>query len=452
MTSASLSWLIPVICLLVTLNSWAEAQDTTSAMCRANELCTTVQRCEESDDSGKKGISPRIARFCGSGRICCDKEQLESWDSAKDAPVTKRTTSSSGIRDKAGRVLEPVPNESCGVNMECVPRKLCRDNVINDSGISLINPRIGTTACSKSLHRCCAVDQKVEANQSPYVAKKRDFKYKNCGWSNPQGLIPDNDKFNYTEDVSIFGQYPWMVGIFSGRQKFQCGGTLIHPQLVITSSHNLINETVDTLVARAGDWDLNSLDEPYVHEGRRIKEIIMHPEFDPQSLYNDVALLLLDEPIPLSPHIQPLCLPPPETPELIEQLQVSTCFATGWGTKEANSDKLEHVLKRIELPYVEHDECQAMLRNTRLESRFRLRPSFLCAGGDSGKDTCKGDGGSPLFCTMPGQTDRFQLVGIVSWGIECAVEDIPSVYANVPYLRSWIDEKIKGLGLTVQAP
>ncbi|KAH8232783.1 hypothetical protein KR026_000251 [Drosophila bipectinata] len=446
--------LIPAICLLLgILIQNALTQDTVSAMCQPEELCTTVKRCEDSDDSGKKGIGPRIARYCGTGRMCCDAAQLESWDEfLANQPITQSGTGAPGIRNKAGRVLEPKPNESCGVNMECVPRKLCRDNTIIDDGQTLINPRIGTSVCSRSLYRCCAVDQQVDESNSPYVVKQKDFKYKSCGWSNPQGLIPDNDKFNYTEDVAIFGQYPWMVGIFTGRQKFLCGGTLIHPQLVITTSHNIVNETVDTMVARMGDWDLNSLNEPYIHESRRIKEIIMHPEFEGEKLYNDIALLLLDEPVPMAPHIQPLCLPPTESPKLIDQLQESTCIATGWGTKDIDSEQLENVLKRIELPFVEHDECQAMLRSTLVGQRFRLRPSFLCAGGVAGKDTCKGDGGSPLFCTMPGQKDRFQLVGMVSWGIKCAEEDIPAVYTNVPYLRNWVDEKIKGLGLSLQDP
>ncbi|XP_043648741.1 phenoloxidase-activating factor 2 [Drosophila teissieri] len=443
-----MSWLISAGFLLLSLCAVSDAQDTVSAMCLQDELCTSVMRCDVSDDSGRKGIRPRSSRFCGTQRVCCEKAQLESYDRAQ----SERTrTVPSTIRDKVSSVLEPPPNESCGFNMECVPRKLCRDNVINDSGISLINPRISTIQCSKSLYRCCAVDQKVDDSQSPYVAKQANFRYKNCGYSNPKGLIPDNDKFPYAEDVSIFGEFPWMVGIFTGRQEFLCGGTLIHPRLVVTTSHNLVNETVDTLVARAGDWDLNSLNEPYPHQGSRIKEIIMHSEFNPDSLYNDIALLLLDEPIRLAPHIQPLCLPPPESPELVKQLLSVTCYATGWGTKEAGSDKLEHVLKRINLPLVEREECQAKLRNTRLESRFRLRPSFICAGGDPGKDTCKGDGGSPLFCQIPGEMDRYQLVGIVSWGVECAVEDIPAVYVNVPYLRDWIDEKIRGLGIVLQA-
>merc|ERR1712098_743757 len=43
--------------------------------------------------------------------------------------------------------------------------------------------------------------------------------------------------------------------------------------------------------------------------------------------------------------------------------------------------------------------CQNKLRTTRLGSRFRLHPSFMCAGGVPGKGTCTGDGGGPLMCS-----------------------------------------------------
>lgn len=47
------------------------------------------------------------------------------------------------------------------------------------------------------------------------------------------------------------------------------------------------------------------------------------------------------------------------------------------------------ILKKVELPIVAHDECQKSLKSTRLGPKFMLHDSFLCAGGERGKDTCK---------------------------------------------------------------
>merc|ERR1719422_2003778 len=59
------------------------------------------------------------------------------------------------------------------------------------------------------------------------------------------------------------------------------------------------------------------------------------------------------------------------------------------------------------------------LRSTRLGQRFRLDPSFMCAGGVPGKDTCKGDGGGPLVCATYDEPDTYRQAGIVAWGIGC---------------------------------
>ena len=36
------------------------------------------------------------------------------------------------------------------------------------------------------------------------------------------------------------------------------------------------------------------------------------------------------------------------------------------------------------------NECQNILRNTSLGEDFSLHSSFMCAGGEPGKDACKG--------------------------------------------------------------
>ena len=98
------------------------------------------------------------------------------------------------------------------------------------------------------------------------------------------------------------------------------------------------------------------------------------------------------------------------------------------------------VLKEIELPVVNSVTCQNQLRQTRLGEKFKLDESFMCAGGVKGKDTCKGDGGSPLVCPSQADPNVYEQAGIVAWGIGCGEDGTPGVYASVAKAACWIDQ------------
>nr|CAD7440787.1 unnamed protein product [Timema bartmani] len=59
------------------------------------------------------------------------------------------------------------------------------------------------------------------------------------------------------------------------------------------------------------------------------------------------------------------------------------------GHKDRTQETFQTPLKKVELPIVPHDECQKKLRTTRLGPFFKLHGSFICAGGESGRDTCQ---------------------------------------------------------------
>merc|ERR1711976_815601 len=73
---------------------------------------------------------------------------------------------------------------------------------------------------------------------------------------------------------------------------------------------------------------------------------------------------------------------------------------------------------------------------------FKLDPSFMCAGGINGKDTCKGDGGSPLVCPSSQDPNTYIQAGIVAWGIGCGEDGTPGVYAEVSQASCWIDQVV----------
>jgi len=109
------------------------------------------------------------------------------------------------------------------------------------------------------------------------------------------------------------------------------------------------------------------------------------------------------------------------------------------GDKVGAAEEYQVVLKGIGLPVVGHDQCQDSLRQTRLGRRYKLHDSFICAGGEGGKDTCKGDGGSPLVCSSKYDPNTYVQAGIVAWGIGCGEDNTPGVYASVSKAACWID-------------
>merc|ERR1712106_170949 len=111
----------------------------------------------------------------------------------------------------------------------------------------------------------------------------------------------------------------------------------------------------------------------------------------------------------------------------------------GGKDKFGSAGQYQVVLKEIDLPVVSNSECQNKLRSTRLGQKYKLHDSFICAGGENGKDTCKGDGGSPLVCPSKYDPNTYVQAGIVAWGIGCGEDGTPGVYASVSKAVCWID-------------
>ena len=194
---------------------------------------------------------------------------------------------------------------------------------------------------------------------------------------------------------------------------------------------------MSSLSVRLGDWDTQTEFEPLPHEEHRVVRVKRHGRFHRINLRNDIALLFLEEPVELKQHIGTLCLP-----EDGEDFDHTSCVATGFGKDRFHGGRFQNVMKQVDLPVVPHSTCQSRLSSTRLGRWFRLHPSFTCAGGEAGVDTCVGDGGSALACPSKEDPSKYVQAGIVAWGIGCGEEGVPGVYTSVPKLVGWIHAEI----------
>merc|ERR1712198_316735 len=335
---------------------------------------------------------------------------------------------------------------------ECVPYYQCHNGTIITDGAGLIDIRngFGTLApedskCPGFLDVCCKDPDFV-----PPPPPKIKYSPK-CGRRNQNGLGVRIQGF--TESESQFGEWPHMCAIlhekpieqeagYGGAEPqtanlYQCGGSLIAPGTILTAAHCVekFRQNPSQLKIRCGEWDTQNETEPYPHQDRYVEALNIHPEFDGRNLHNDFAVLFTSEDFVLASHIDTMCLP--QVDELFEE---STCFATGWGKdKFGSAGQYQVVLKEIDLPVVSNLECQDRLQSTRLGRKFKLHDSFICAGGVNGKDTCKGDGGSPLVCPSKYDPDTYVQAGMVAWGIGCGEDGTPGVYASVSKALCWID-------------
>lgn len=333
----------------------------------------------------------------------------------------------------------------------CIPYYLCEDDTIITDGAGIIDIRLGpdpasaqggvVQECASFLDVCC-----TNPNINPVTPKPTPGPYQSsCGRRHTQGIDVRIQGFKGNE--TQVAEFPWMTAILkkevvSGEELnlYVCGGSLIHPSIVLTTAHCVAQHNAHSLRVRLGEWDTQNEYEPYLHQDRDVQTVVLHPGFNPRNLHNDYALLYLQRPAELSKNVDVICLD--NNPSILSPNH--NCVVTGWGKDRFGKEGIfQNVLKKVDLPFYDFKQCERALRTTRLGGFFQLHRSFLCAGGIPGQDSCSGDGGSPLVC-QDHRKQQYVQIGMVAWGIGCGSE-IPGVYADVVGGYNWIVQEADNL-------
>ncbi|XP_037959904.1 trypsin-1 [Teleopsis dalmanni] len=222
-------------------------------------------------------------------------------------------------------------------------------------------------------------------------------------------------------------KYPWTAQLVKGRYypRLFCGGSLINDRYVLTAAHCVQNNR-DQITIRLLQLDRSSRDPGIT---RKVIQTIIHPSYDQTRIVNDIALLKLDSPIPLTSTVRPVCLPTAS-----HNFDNRDAIVAGWGlVKEGGVTS--NFLQEATVPIISNQQCRA----TRYKDK--IAEVMLCAGlvKQGGKDACQGDSGGPLIVNE----GRFKLAGVVSFGFGCAQPNAPGVYTRVSKFVDWIQRNTR---------
>lgn len=232
-----------------------------------------------------------------------------------------------------------------------------------------------------------------------------------------------------------------------GRSYF-CSGTIVAPRWLLTAAHCLVDSQgrrrpIETLEVTAG---IERLSLAEARNYIAVEEAIVHPDYDPRSQANDIALLRLGR-----AWTGPVAALAPETAGApVGRVTVAGFGATAEGQSQAIGETrggerlglLSDDLMAAELTVSPLPVCAAAYKALPADAGFiglSVGKSNICAASPKARDACQGDSGGPLLVR-----DGHLLIqiGIVSFGYGCAQPGFAGVYTRVSAFTAWIEAQI----------
>merc|ERR1712179_901025 len=234
------------------------------------------------------------------------------------------------------------------------------------------------------------------------------------------------------------GAWPWAVILgrsrFGGSFQVMCGGTLVDEDTIVTAAHcfDSVPGQQGPNMVRLGDHDITTTSDGATPVDISIARSIQHPGWNSNTLSDDIAIVKLSRPVTYSRNIRRACLPDSyKGQDLPSLLRNSPPTIIGWGSTFSGGGP-QNRLRQAKVPMVTQQSCASAYAAI---SRVTIGATKLCAG-DGRRDTCNGDSGGALLSNTLGNS--YAVVGVTSFGVDCAREDFPGVYTRVDQYLPWI--------------
>jgi secreted trypsin-like serine protease len=185
--------------------------------------------------------------------------------------------------------------------------------------------------------------------------------------------------------------WPWMVYLLTriSNSTSMCGGSIIDQNTILTAAHCVDmasnSSQVSVYVGLHDLFKINQTNIPWL-------SIHIHPEYNNETLENDVAIIKLKNALTFSDRMSPVCLPSPDSHTFLFDKNV---VATGWG--QTQSGNISTFLQQAQLKvYDETFFYWLFLFGFNIDVSSQQYLVIGNIANNSNTNVCFGDSGGPL--------------------------------------------------------
>ncbi|XP_017776779.1 PREDICTED: venom protease-like isoform X2 [Nicrophorus vespilloides] len=235
-----------------------------------------------------------------------------------------------------------------------------------------------------------------------------------------------NKEYGSTDSIPINTQSIAALGQRNeSSTKWVCAGSLISNKFVLTAA-KCVNQSIN--IIRLGDTYLENDNDGIEHQEYGVLRHIVHPKYKYPFVYNDIALIELNDTVRFTYFVLPLCIS-------------DGGLAYPFGEIGYNETSVVHIQvfglnnRACDL-YFEHDKFANLVP-------FGLDlDTQICASGSNYHNTCQASVGAPLQSTDLNYDYTNFLEGITVIPKPCSHTNEPGLYTRVSHYAPWIESII----------